>query len=56
MLVVTVADPERDTPTIVRALVQSRAEVIEVRPEIPALEDVYLHLMSHGLGHGQAES
>jgi ABC-2 type transport system ATP-binding protein len=50
MLVVTVRDPERDTPAIVRALVQSGAEVIEVRPEIPALEDVYLHLMADGLG------
>jgi ABC-2 type transport system ATP-binding protein len=55
-LVVTVRDPERDTPAIVRALVQAGAEVIEVRPEIPALEDVYLHLMSDGPGRRHAES
>jgi ABC-2 type transport system ATP-binding protein len=53
VLVVTVRDPECDTPAIVRALVQSGAEVLEVRPEIPALEDVYLHLMSNGAARRQ---
>jgi len=30
----------------VTALVASGAEVVEVRPEIPALEDVYLRLVN----------
>jgi ABC-2 type transport system ATP-binding protein len=34
-----------DTPSLVRALVQAGADVLEVRPELPALEDVYLHLV-----------
>jgi ABC-2 type transport system ATP-binding protein len=45
VLLVPVADSERDTPAIVRALVAAGADVLEVRPEIPALEDVYLHLI-----------
>jgi ABC-2 type transport system ATP-binding protein len=49
-LVVTVSDPEQETPRIVHALVQSGAELIEVRPEIPALEDVYHHLMANDHG------
>jgi ABC-2 type transport system ATP-binding protein len=38
------ADVTRDTPAIVAALVAAGARVLEVRPEMPALEDVYLHL------------
>jgi ABC-2 type transport system ATP-binding protein len=49
-LLVHVADPEQQTPSIVAALVGAGAKVVEVRPEIPALEDVYLHLMSAGSG------
>jgi ABC-2 type transport system ATP-binding protein len=49
MLVVHVAEADRQTPAIVAALVDAKAQVLEVRPEIPALEDVYLHLM--GAGH-----
>jgi ABC-2 type transport system ATP-binding protein len=32
-------------PSVVSALVGARARILEVRPEMPALEDVYLHLM-----------
>jgi ABC-2 type transport system ATP-binding protein len=39
----------RDTadvvPAVVSALVDAGARILEVRPEMPALEDVYLHLM-----------
>ena len=48
MLVVHVAHADRQTPAIVAALVDADAQVLEVRPEIPALEDVYLHLMGEG--------
>jgi len=44
-LVLRVADAEQQAPAIVAALVAAGAGVIEVRPEMPALEDVYLHLM-----------
>jgi hypothetical protein len=40
------SESERDTPALVRALVAAGADVLEIRPEVPALEDVYLHLMS----------
>lgn len=43
-IVLTLRLPERDTPTLVRALVTAGAEVLEVRSEVPPLEDVYLHL------------
>jgi len=45
-LVVHVAHPEQQTPALVAALVDARAQVLEVRAEMPALEDVYLHLMN----------
>ena len=44
-LIVTLPRTERDTPALVRALVAAGADVLEVRVEIPALEDVYLHLV-----------
>lgn len=44
-LTFTVADLDRDTPRLVAALVAAGAEILEVRPELPALEDVYLHLI-----------
>ena len=44
-LMLKVADAERQTPAIVAALVASGTGVVEVRPEMPALEDVYLRLM-----------
>ncbi|HEX3704297.1 MAG TPA: ABC transporter ATP-binding protein [Vicinamibacterales bacterium] len=44
-VVLALPHAERDTPGLVRALVAAGAEVVEVRAEIPALEDVYLHLV-----------
>src|SRR5262249_36300173 len=44
-LTVQLTDPDRQRPTLVKALVAAGAEILEVRPEMPALEDVYLHLM-----------
>jgi ABC-2 type transport system ATP-binding protein len=44
-LAVHLADPERQTPALVAALVAAGAQLLEVRPEIPALEDVYLNLV-----------
>jgi ABC-2 type transport system ATP-binding protein len=40
------------TPALVSALVASGARIVEVRPEIPALEDVYLRLVSDDRGQG----
>jgi ABC-2 type transport system ATP-binding protein len=44
-LVLRVADLDRQTPAVVAALVAAGARILEVRAEIPALEDVYLHLV-----------
>jgi ABC-2 type transport system ATP-binding protein len=44
-LMYRLTDPDRETAAIVRALVNAGAEIVEVRPEMPALEDVYLHLL-----------
>jgi hypothetical protein len=44
-LVLRVANGEEQIPAIVAALVKAGAGIVEVRPEMPALEDVYLHLM-----------
>jgi ABC-2 type transport system ATP-binding protein len=41
---------ERDTPAFVRALAAAGADILEIRPETPALEEVYLHLMSDKTG------
>jgi len=49
-LMVHVSDPDRQTPALVAALVGAGAEVLEVRAEMPALEDVYLHLMGEKSG------
>ena len=43
-LAVRLPSPEEQTPTLVAALVAAGARILEVRVEIPALEDVYLHL------------
>jgi ABC-2 type transport system ATP-binding protein len=45
LLHVSLSDSERDMPELVRALVTAGAAVVEVRQEIPDLEDVYLHLV-----------
>ena len=42
---VALADADRDTPALVSALVAAGAAIVEVRPELPALEDVYLQLV-----------
>jgi ABC-2 type transport system ATP-binding protein len=44
-LVLRVSDPERQTPALVSALASAGARILEVRAEMPALEDVYLHLI-----------
>ena len=44
-LVLKVANGEEQIPSIVAALVKAGAGIVEVRPEMPALEDVYLHLV-----------
>jgi len=38
-------NPEERTAAVVRALAAAGAQIVEVRQEMPALEDVYLHLM-----------
>ena len=45
-LVIPLEHLEQQTPAIVAALVAAGAELLEVRPEIPALEDVYLRLVN----------
>jgi ABC-2 type transport system ATP-binding protein len=45
-IAVHLADADRDTPALVTALAAAGAQVLEVRPDTPALEDVYLHLMT----------
>src|SRR5262249_48546084 len=49
-LILQLTDPERQTAALVNALVSAGAEILEVRPEMPALEDVYLHLMEQQAG------
>jgi ABC-2 type transport system ATP-binding protein len=44
-LVLKVTDAEQQTAAIVAALVAAGAGVVEVRAEMPALEDVYLRLV-----------
>jgi ABC-2 type transport system ATP-binding protein len=54
VLVVSLASPERDTPALVAAFVAAGAAVVEVKPEMPDLEDVYLHLMGAEKGRPSA--
>ena len=44
-LVLTLPGGEHQTPALVASLVAAGANILEVRQEMPALEDVYLHLM-----------
>jgi ABC-2 type transport system ATP-binding protein len=44
-IVLRLESAEDDTPALVSALTAAGARVVEVRQEVPALEDVYLHLM-----------
>jgi ABC-2 type transport system ATP-binding protein len=45
-ITVSLPQPERDAPELVAALVRDGARILEVRPELPGLEDVYLQLMA----------
>jgi len=47
LLCVVLADPDERTPSLVEALVRAGARVVEVRQDVPALEDVYLGLVAH---------
>ena len=51
-LVVTMARANGSTAALVRALVAAGADILEVRPETPALEDVYLHLVGDDSARG----
>ena len=55
-LVLRLERPDRDTPELVRALIQAGAEIVEVRPELPALEDVYLRLVAEAPESSEARS
>jgi ABC-2 type transport system ATP-binding protein len=48
MLHVELTDPEERTPGLVKALVAAGARIIEVRQEVPGLEDAYLGLVARG--------
>jgi ABC-2 type transport system ATP-binding protein len=48
MLHLTVTDPARDTPALVRELVQRGAAVLAVKPVSPSLEEVYLRAVHVG--------
>jgi len=45
-IVLSLAQLDCQTPAVVSALVGAGAQILEVRPEMPGLEDVYLHLVS----------
>jgi ABC-2 type transport system ATP-binding protein len=53
-IVVSLPQSERDTPELVRALVNGGARIVEVRQEMPDLEDVYLNLVADD--HAPAEA
>jgi ABC-2 type transport system ATP-binding protein len=42
---ITVGDAAADVPRVVAALVRGGAEILEVRPETPSLESIYLHTL-----------
>jgi len=44
-IVLRLTEAERTTPALVSALTAANARIVEIRQEVPALEDVYLHLM-----------
>jgi len=47
---VSLSEAERDLPELIRALVGAGAAIVEVRQEMPELEDVYLHLVGSDAG------
>ena len=49
-LIVQLRHVDEETPEVIATLVSAGAHILEVRPEMPALEDVYLHLVSPGDG------
>jgi hypothetical protein len=49
---VSVADADAVTPTVVRALVESGAGILEVRREAATLEQVYFEVMGVRPGAG----
>ena len=53
LVTLRIGDPDRDTPTLVRTFVAAGADILEVRPEVPALEDVYLHLVGDDGRHSR---
>ena len=53
-IVVSLPQAERDTPEVVRALVNAGARIVEVRSEMPDLEDVYLRLVRDDGGPPEA--
>ena len=53
-IVVSLPQAERDTPEVVRALVNAGARIVEVRSEMPDLEDVYLRLVRDDGGRPEA--
>jgi len=48
-LTIRVADADRDISSLVRTLVEAGADIVEVRPHTPPLEEAYLHLLKHPL-------
>jgi ABC-2 type transport system ATP-binding protein len=52
-LTFTVEHGDRDTASIVRGLVLAGADVLEVQPEIPALEDAYMRLVGAAPSNGR---
>jgi ABC-2 type transport system ATP-binding protein len=44
-IVLRLGDADAETPALVGALTTAGARIVEVRQEVPALEDVYLHLV-----------
>jgi len=44
-MMLTLRDPEREVPELVRALVAGGAAIVEVRQEVATFEDVYLRLV-----------
>lgn len=47
-IVLALPHAEHDTPGVVRALVAAGVDVLEITPELPPLEDVYLRLTGGG--------
>jgi ABC-2 type transport system ATP-binding protein len=52
-LTLAVERTDRDTAAVVRALVLAGADVLEVQPELPALEDAYLYLVGAAPSSGR---